>query len=170
MAVPVGASATGLSTSTCHLAAPYQHVIYIQYDNTHLSRDNPNVPSDLEQVPALKNFLAGNGTLLDNHHTPLIAHTAGDIVTALTGLYPDRNGLGVSNSYVQYEPNSGGDADEVPVGVHVLDRPGQRDRPADEPDHRRPEEHAGAVGPVHARGLRRRRVLARGHGAREHER
>ena len=76
MAVPAGASATGLSTSSCHLAAPYQHVIYIQYDNTHLSRDNPNVPSDLEQVPALKNFLAGNGTLLDNNHTPLIAHTA----------------------------------------------------------------------------------------------
>ena len=55
--VPAAGSAATLSTSTCHLAAPYQHVIYIQYDNTHLSRDNPNVPSDLEQVPALKNFL-----------------------------------------------------------------------------------------------------------------
>jgi hypothetical protein len=107
LAAPTGAAASGLSTSTCHLGGPYKHVIYIQYDNTHLSRDNPNVPSDLEQVPALKNFLAGNGTLSGNHHTPLIAHTAGDIMTALTGLYPDRNGLAVSNSYLQYAPNSG---------------------------------------------------------------
>jgi hypothetical protein len=106
-ALPSRAAAAGLSTSTCHLAGPYQHVVYIQYDNTHLSRDNPNVPSDLEQVPALKNFLSGSGTILDNEHTPLIAHTAGDIVTSLTGLYPDRNGLGVANSYLQYAPNSG---------------------------------------------------------------
>jgi hypothetical protein len=106
-ALPAGAAASTLSSSTCHLGGPYQHVIYVQYDNTHLSRDNPNVPSDLEQVPALKNFLNSNGTLLDNQHTPLIAHTAGDIVTSLTGLYPDRNGIGVSNSYAQYEPGSG---------------------------------------------------------------
>jgi hypothetical protein len=107
LAAPAGATASGLSTSTCHLSGPYKHVVYIQYDNTHLSRDNPNVPSDLEQVPALKDFLSGKGTLSGNHHTPLIAHTAGDIMTSLTGLYPDRNGLAVSNSYLQYAPNSG---------------------------------------------------------------
>jgi hypothetical protein len=101
-----GASGANLVQSSCHLAAPYNHVIYVQYDNTHLSRDNPSVPSDVEQVPALKDFLTSNGTLSGNHHTPLISHTAGDIVTSLTGLYPDRNGLGVSNSYAQYEPNS----------------------------------------------------------------
>jgi hypothetical protein len=105
---PAGAAATAtLSTSTCQLGGPYKHVIYVQYDNTHLSRDNPNVPSDIEQVPALKNFLSANGTLLSNHHTPLISHTAGDIISSLTGLYPDRNGIGVSNSYLQYAPNSG---------------------------------------------------------------
>ena len=27
-----------------------QHVIYLQFDNTHYNRDNPNVPSDLEQM------------------------------------------------------------------------------------------------------------------------
>jgi hypothetical protein len=101
------ASGGSLAVSPCHLAAPYKHVIYIQYDNTHLSRDNPTVPSDLEQVPALKDFLSANGTLSGNNHTPLISHTAGDIVTALTGLYPDRNGVGVSNSYAQYTPGSG---------------------------------------------------------------
>jgi hypothetical protein len=105
--LPAPAAASGLASANCQLAGPYKHVIYIQYDNTHLSRDNPNVPSDLEQVPALKNFLAGNGTLSSNEHTPLIAHTAGDIVTSLTGLYPDRNGIAVSNSYLQYAPNSG---------------------------------------------------------------
>ena len=101
------AAPSTLSASTCHLAAPYKHVIFIQFDNQHLSRDNPNVPSDLQQVPALKNFLSGGGALLSNEHTPLISHTADDIVTSLTGLYPDRQGLAVANSYAQYAPNSG---------------------------------------------------------------
>jgi len=61
-----------------------QHVIYIQFDNTHFTRDNPNVPSDLEQMPHLRNFLKNNGTILTNHHTPLISHTATDILTSLT--------------------------------------------------------------------------------------
>jgi hypothetical protein len=50
-----------------------KHVIYIQFDNTHFLRDNPNVPSDLEQMPHLLNFLENNGTVLTNHHTPLIS-------------------------------------------------------------------------------------------------
>ncbi len=79
-----------------------QHVIYLQFDNVHLTRDNPNVPSDLEQMPNLLNFLEQNGALLANQHTPLIAHTANDFVTAITGLYPDRQGLAVSNSYRTY--------------------------------------------------------------------
>src|SRR6266480_4653819 len=58
-----------------------QHVIYVQFDNTHFTRDNPNVPSDLEQMPHLLNFIEGNGVLLSNHHTPLISHTAVDIGT-----------------------------------------------------------------------------------------
>jgi hypothetical protein len=106
-ALPAAARASSLSQSTCQLAGPYKHVIYIQYDNTHLSRDNKSVPSDLEQVPALKDFLSGHGTLSGNEHTPLISHTAGDIVTSLTGLYPDRNGIGVSNSYLQYQAGTG---------------------------------------------------------------
>jgi len=76
-----------------------KHVIYVVWDNTHLLRDNPSVPSDLEQMPHLLNFLRGNGTVLSNEHTPLIAHTANDVVTSETGLYPDRQGLNVANSY-----------------------------------------------------------------------
>jgi len=40
-----------------------KHVIYIQFDNVHLRRDNPNVPSDLEQMPHLLNFIKSNVTL-----------------------------------------------------------------------------------------------------------
>lgn len=79
---------------------PVSHIIYIQFDNLHLERDNPNVPSDLEQMPNLFNFLKRNGTLFANHHTPLISHTADDILTSLTGVYGDRHGQAVANSFV----------------------------------------------------------------------
>ena len=61
--------------------------------------------SDLEQMPSLLNFIKGGGTLLSNHHTILIAHTAGGILSSMTGLYPDRNGIAVSNSYDYFRPN-----------------------------------------------------------------
>jgi hypothetical protein len=75
-----------------------QHVVYLQFDNVHLRRDNPNVPSDLEQIPNLLNFLQDNGTMLGNHFTPLISHTSVDIVTALTGVYGDKFGVPIGNS------------------------------------------------------------------------
>src|SRR5437764_1333819 len=86
----------------CHLnghGSEIKHVIYLQFDNTHLFRDRTNFASDLEQMPHLLNFLTDNGTLSDNEHTILISHTAGGILSSLTGLYPDRMGQGVSNSY-----------------------------------------------------------------------
>jgi hypothetical protein len=85
-----------------------QHVIYVQFDNVHFTRDNPNVPSDLEQMPNLLNFIKGNGVLLTNHHTPLIAHTATDILTSLTGVYGDRHGVPVSNSFRYFNPTPPG--------------------------------------------------------------
>jgi hypothetical protein len=104
-----GAPAGATASAPCQLgskAGQVKHVIYLQFDNTHFRRDNPNIPSDLEQMPHLLNFLKGNGTLLTNDHTILISHTAGGIVSSLTGLYPDRNGQTVSNSY-DYYPASG---------------------------------------------------------------
>jgi hypothetical protein len=76
-----------------------QHIIYVQFDNVHFTRDNPNVPSDLEQMPHLLNFILSNGTLLTNHHTPLISHTADDILTSLTGVYPSNHGQTGANSF-----------------------------------------------------------------------
>src|SRR5262249_26123931 len=76
-----------------------KHVVYISFDNVHLRRDNPNVPSDLEQIPHLLNFILDNGTISGNHHTPLISHTAHDILSGLTGVYGDRMGQPVANSY-----------------------------------------------------------------------
>src|SRR5229473_5254545 len=85
-----------------------QHVIALQFDNVHFRRDNPNVPSDIEQMPNLYNFLVGNGTVLNNHHTPLISHTGTDILTTLTGVYPDRHGQPVSNTFLFYGPDGVG--------------------------------------------------------------
>ena len=93
------ASAQAASPANCTLNNGIKHVISIQFDNTHLFRDRANVPSDLEQMPNLLNFMTSNGTLSDNEHTILISHTAGGILTSLTGLYPDRQGITVSNSY-----------------------------------------------------------------------
>jgi hypothetical protein len=71
----------------------------------HFRRDNPNVPSDLEQMPNLLNFLEDNGTLLTRHHTPLISHTAVDILTTLTGVYGDKFGVPIGNTLRYYNPD-----------------------------------------------------------------
>jgi hypothetical protein len=84
-----------------------KHVIYVQFDNTHLRRDNTSVPSDLEQMPHLLNFITNNGTMMTNDHTALISHTATGILTSLTGVYPDRMGQPVSNSFRYFTPSGG---------------------------------------------------------------
>ena len=90
------------SASKCNLRSAkgdIQHVVYLIFDNVHFLRDNPNVLSDLEQMPNLLNFIRHNGTLLTNDHTVLISHTANGILTNFTGLYSDRHGQPVANSY-----------------------------------------------------------------------
>src|SRR5215216_5287062 len=101
-------AASAAATNSCQLNSAkgdIQHVIYIIFDNTHLLRDDPNVPSDLEQMPHLLNFIRDNGTLLTNDHTVLISHTANGILTSFTGVYPDRHGQAVSNSYRFFKPD-----------------------------------------------------------------
>ncbi|MDX6477966.1 MAG: hypothetical protein QOG29_553, partial [Gaiellaceae bacterium] len=114
LAMGAGAATTSAATPSvrstqsatgCALKGPIKHVVYLQFDNTHYSRDNPSVASDLEQMPHLYNFLKSNGTLFTNDHTILISHTAGGILSTQTGLYPDRHGQTVSNSYFYYPPS-----------------------------------------------------------------
>jgi hypothetical protein len=100
--------ATGGAQAACNLQSAggkIKHVIHITFDNVHLRRDNPNVPSDLEQIPNLLNFIRDNGIITGNHHTPLISHTATDILTTLTGVYGERMGVPVANSYGVFHPS-----------------------------------------------------------------
>ncbi|MBV8132824.1 MAG: hypothetical protein JO282_09995 [Alphaproteobacteria bacterium] len=99
VAVALGARPVAAADKkSCKLDNGIEHIVYIQFDNVHFRRDNPNVPSDLEQTPNLLNFLEDNGTFFTNHHTPLISHTSVDIVTSLTGVYGDKFGVPIGNS------------------------------------------------------------------------
>lgn len=96
---------SAFAQTACQLSqpnSPVKHVVFLQFDNVHLRRDRPNVPSDLEQIPNLKNFLQDNGALFNNNHTPLISHTSVDIVTTETGVYGNRFGFTIGNSFGLY--------------------------------------------------------------------
>ncbi|HEY5351759.1 MAG TPA: hypothetical protein VIK57_04835 [Streptosporangiaceae bacterium] len=99
--------AAGSQDGACVLGAggKIRHVIYMQFDNVHFTRDNPDVPSDLQQMPNLLHFLTGQGTLVTHEHTPLIAHTADDIVTSESGLYGSDQGMPIANEYNYYKPD-----------------------------------------------------------------
>ena len=115
-----GSTGSGAAAPTsCRLGNGVKHVIEISFDNIHFFRDNPNVPSDLEMMPNLLNFIEQNGTMLSNNHTPLIAHTSDDILTTLTGLYGDRQGAPIGNDYQSY--NSDGTADPATAFTYWTD-------------------------------------------------
>jgi hypothetical protein len=106
LAVLLGAPSTqAADKERCKLDNRIEHVVYLQFDNVHFRRDNPNVPSDLEQIPNLLNFLTDNGTFFTNHHTPLISHTSVDILTSLTGVYGDKFGVPIGNNIGLFGPN-----------------------------------------------------------------
>ena len=163
---PPAANATPTS-SGCNLGSGIQHVIYLQFDNTHLARDDrANVPSDLEQMPHLLELLPGNGTMMANDHTVLISHTAGGILSSLTGVYPDRHGkpcrtatcairtgtFSFPSSFGYWtDPSSAADRPTVPNMITP-----------------RRLQRAGSVGHVHPRRLRRRRHRLCEHRARKY--
>ncbi len=105
IALPAG---TAAAATGCQLGpnGSIKHVIILQFDNVHLARDNANVPSDIQQIPALDDFLKDDGTLLSNDHTVLISHTADGILSTETGLYPDQFGGGVANTYPYLNPKA----------------------------------------------------------------
>src|SRR5580693_10501421 len=104
----LAAGAAPAFAAGCRLASNnhgVKHIVYIQFDNVHLRRDNPNVPSDLEQMPNLLHFMEQEGTLLTNHHTPLISHTSVDILTSLTGVYGEKMGMPIGNTILYFTPS-----------------------------------------------------------------
>ena len=117
-ALSSGLLCMGLAASAhaqCQLNSPsgkIKHVVYVEFDNVHFTRDNPNVPSDLEQMPNLLNFIKQNGALDAGDHAVLISHTANDILTTQIGLYSDNHGIFVSNNFGVFEP--GGDLVDFP--------------------------------------------------------
>ncbi|HEY2575357.1 MAG TPA: hypothetical protein VGI74_03530 [Streptosporangiaceae bacterium] len=113
------ASKTTASKTGCQLGNGVKHVIQFTFDNIHFFRDNPNVPSDLQMMPNLLHFFEQNGTFLSNNHTPLIAHTGDDILTTLTGLYGDRQGMPVANGFHAY--NKDGTTDPASTFTYWTD-------------------------------------------------
>ena len=167
--------------------ATIKHVIYIQFDNMHFLRDNPNVPSDLEQMPNLLNFIKDNGTLLTQRpHGPDLAHGRRDPEHAHRPLSrPARAGRLELVRLLQARRLG-----RLLVHVQVLDGQHRRRQPGEQPAdavrrpelqhgqrrlrrarrHRRRPQRARAVGAVHARRLRRRQRRRREHRAREQQR
>ena len=177
-----GSSATRSASTSCELGNGISHVINIVFDNVHFSRDNPNVPSDLEQMPHLLNFLKverhrvlepahaadrpHRGRQPDDLHGPLRRPARPARVEQLQDVQPgrvDRPGdlvhvLDVAGRRHGKSPPTAGH-DTTPSMVYSDRVPGN--------DRRHESHHAGAVGAVHARGLHGRQLLDREHGARE---
>src|SRR5262245_34679995 len=69
----------GQADAACALHArggEVTHVVQLLFENVHLCRDDENIPSDLEQMPHLRAFLAGGGTLGTSHTGSLLAEPA----------------------------------------------------------------------------------------------
>ncbi len=113
----LAAGLAGSAQAQCQLNSPsgkIKHVVYVEFDNVHFTRDNPNVPSDLEQMPNLLNFIKQKGTLDAGDHTVLISHTANDILTTQTGLYSDDTGIFIANSFGVFSNTASGEAGLFP--------------------------------------------------------
>ncbi len=100
-----GLFATFQAVASCELGNGIKHVVVIAFDNFDSKRNTPNVPSDLEQVPSLNNFITQNGVLFTNHYTQLTAFTNPGFYTIITGLYPDRHGQ-VGNDVRFFRPDN----------------------------------------------------------------
>jgi hypothetical protein len=83
------------------------HVVHIQFDNLHLQRDNPNVPSDLEQMPHLLDFLASDGLVSANHEGSPLAQQASESIAILTGLNGDRTGVPAADVFGSFRGDGG---------------------------------------------------------------
>ncbi|MCA6120292.1 hypothetical protein J6500_00010 [Bradyrhizobium sp. WSM 1704] len=92
---------SGQALAACELRSrggAIARVVQIQLDNVHLRRDSPDVPSDLELMPHLREFLMRDGIIGSNHQISPLAQTATDALTVLTGLFGDRMGVPIDGN------------------------------------------------------------------------
>ena len=121
----VGAS-TARPAATCQLSANgnIKHLVYIQFDNTHFSRDRPNVPRISSRCRTCSTSSRERHAVHQRPHDPDLAHRGRDPLLADRSL-PDRNGQTVTNSYGYFTHWR---RRRVHVVVQVLDEPGRRHR------------------------------------------
>ena len=66
LVVLIGITSMVRADQRCPLSAagsPLKHIVFLEFDNLHLERDVPNVPSDLEQMPHVFQFFTEHGLL-----------------------------------------------------------------------------------------------------------
>ena len=142
--------------------AAIKHVVHIQFDNVHLRRDNPNVPSDLEQMPNLLNFMQQQRSgQRQSPHSADLAHRDRHPHRADRRLWRPHGRSGGEQLRLLSQRRLGRLLQLVPL----LDR-ARRRRQAGAGQRER-QDLPGAVGAVHPGRLRCRRVLDRQHGIRE---
>jgi hypothetical protein len=112
------------ASSSCHLANGIEHVVYLEFANLQFGRDDPAVPSDLEQMPQLLGFLQANGTVLASGHTALASRSGGGTLSSLTGLYPDRHGQPAGDTYWSSPVTDGGQGARAPAPWPAFTRAG----------------------------------------------
>src|ERR1017187_8836560 len=91
--------------NSCRLGNGVKHVIEIGFDNVHFYRDNPNVPSDLEMMPNLLNFITGHG----QHRLPALPPGRPDPLGSLVRLLarPDLRHGRAPERRPRHEPGAG---------------------------------------------------------------
>ena len=79
----------------CNLDNGLKHIVYLQFDNVHLRRDNPNVPSDLEQMPNLLYFLEGQWDVPDKSSHAADIPYLGRHHYGIDGVYGEKFGFSI---------------------------------------------------------------------------
>ena len=158
-----GAAAPQPATASSPQTETIKHLIYIQFDNTHYTRDHrgdfrPRADASPARLPDLERNAPD-----ERPHDPHLAHGGRD-PASLTGLYPDRNGQTVSNCTT---------TTRTTVSRHSRRRSSTGRRPWTAPtirsrhDRRHGVDDSRALGAVHACRLRLRRRRYREPRARE---
>jgi len=111
-----GACFPAFAYAACALNAPsskIKRLVHIQFENLHLQRDDPAIPSDLERMPHLLAFMKEKGVLNANHHGVLSTQAATNMLSGISGLYPDRLGMPLATSYGHFKSDGSTEFDSA---------------------------------------------------------